>query len=429
MGLKIAGYDVSPAGIVGAGAGFMIGGPAGAAVGYGIGSGLDAGKEAGKRADAAMNQAAGAAKSQLEISQRQLDLADEQWKLYKDNIYPLELEAQKLGLDYKKIAQQQYKDYYAPLGNQFAQDAMDGVEAQPERAARDARLSVDQQFDTEEGMMQRNLERRGVRPGSGSYESGMADTSLNRASAKAYNVNRAVEYERDRVEDVNFNRKAVALGRSPMISGGTTGVNAGLGPAGLVQAGQTAGNAGRQFGNISNAYGNAAGDIVSGGIQLGAQAYDIYNKYSSSRGGGGVNVGFNPTSFTPNYSPAASPDGFAPTSFNSYSAPTGVSGGGVDIGFQPQKFADGGQVNAPTLGRGNPDGGQVNGAPGVDQVPAYIEGDDGTKYPAKLTDKEFVVPADVMKVIGTGVIEDIIEKARMRKQQANQSPNALTRRA
>jgi len=357
---------------------------------------------AGKTADKALGQAGDAAALQYDISQQQVDLATEQWSLYKDEIFPLEQRAQEMGIDYQEIGLQQYKDYYAPLSEQFATEAMEGIEAQPERAAREARLSVDQAFDTEEGMMQRNLERRGVRPGSGAYESSIADTSLSRAAAKGFSVNRAVEAERDRVEDVNFNRKAVALGRSPIVSGGVPGLSSNAPAYGLAAAGNTAQGAGTQFGNIANTYGGAAGDIASGGIQLGMQAYDMYNKYST------------PSVPTSGYSMAQSQTGtaFAPGSAAEWAA-----------------FKDGGPVNVPELGRGQPaGGGMVNGPAGVDQVPAYIESSDGVQYPAKLTEDEFVIPADVVRVIGTGPLDDIIEKARNRKEQANQSSNSLTRR-
>ena len=365
------------------------------------GATIYAAKSAAGSADQAYAGADAAARLQHDIAQQQQDLANEQWTMYKDNIYPLELEAQQLGLDYQKLSFQQYKDYYKPLGDQFAQEAMEGVEADPERAAREARLSVDQQFDTEEGMMQRNLERRGVRPGSGNYESGIADTSLSRAAAKGFTVNRAVEAERDRVEDVNFNRKAVALGRSPVVGGGAPGLSSGAASYGLAAAGNTAQGAGAAYGNIANTYGNAASGIVSGGIQLGTAAYDLYNKYNT---------------------PAAPP----PATYTG-----GTAGVSSDVGFNPTSmdltggFAEGGEVNVPpTLGRG----GQVNGPPGRDMVPAYVEAQDGTRAPTRLTDNEFVIPADVVAAVGTDTLDDIIESARMRRQKTQQGPNTLTRR-
>ena len=272
-------------------------------------------------------------------------------------------------------------------------------------------------FDTEEAMMQRNLERRGVRPGSGAYESGVADTSLSRAAAKGFAVNRAVEAERDRVEDVNFNRMAVALGRTPVVGGGAPGLSPNAAAYGMAAAGSTAQGAGSQFGNIAGTYGDAAGGMASGGIQLGMQAYDLYNQYSQPSTSGGMNTGF------------------SPTSFNSYSAPA-PSGGGMDIGFSPTAFKDGGPVHAPgyadggpVLSRGQPTGGgEVSGQPGVDQVPAVIEGHDGVQYPARLTDGEYVIPAEAVRAIGTDALDKIIEQTKVNKQKSMQGPNALSRR-
>ena len=395
------------------------------AVAVGVGS-LYFANEAGKKADKQFDLAEGQVASQNMISQAQVELAQEQWDIYKTKIMPMEIEAQQLGIDARQLAQQRgeldfdiYEKYYAPMSEKFATEAMEGVEAQPERAAREARLSVDQAFDTEEGMAQRNLQRRGVRPGSGSDVSGTLDTGLNRAAAKGYAVNRAVEHERDRVEDVNFNRKAVALGRQPLAQsaaqGGAGGISPGLPGANLAGAGNTAYGAGSQAASMGNAYANAAGNMVSGGIQLGTQAYDIYNKYAAPAGGGGTNIGFNPTSF------------------NSYPAPA-ATGGGMDVGFSPSTmdigYAEGGPVSAPPmLSRSSyAQGGQVNGPPGYDQVPAYIEDQQGNRTPTRLTENEYVIPSDVVKVIGTGPLDDIIDRARKRKEKSTQSPNSLSRR-
>lgn len=380
-------------------------------------------RKAGKSADKAASAQAQAAELQYDISQQQIDLAKEQWNIYKDKVFPLEIEAQKLGIDARELAQQRgeldfgiYEQYYAPMSEQFATEAMEGIEAQPERAAREARLSVDKAFDTEEGMIQRNLERRGVRPGSGAYTSAASDTSLNRAAAKGFSVNRAVELERDRVEDVNFNRKAVALGRQPLAQGAAQGapgsIPAGLPAAGLAGAGNTAFGAGSQFGSVSRQYGDAASNIMSGGIQLGMGAYDLYNKYKTPS----TDFGFN-TGGGSNFA-AGGGYGTVPGSEQS-----------LMLAEQNMGFAEGGPVQAPTLQRSNAyaEGGQVNGPPGYDKVPASIQSPDGSQYPAQLTDGEYVIPADVVKVMGTGPLDDIIEKARMRKEKANQSPNALRR--
>lgn len=392
-----------------------------------IGAGASAysAKKAGDSADKSIKAQQKAANAQLSISQQQQDMAKEQWDLYKNQILPLEQEAQKLGISAQELAQQRgeldlkaYQDYYLPMQESFAGDAMAGIEADPERAAREARMNVNQAFDSAEGSMTRDLQRRGVRADSGAYNQ---DISLNRAAAQGMAVNSAIEGERDRVEDVNFNRKATALGRQPLASNptqspGSPGVTAGTAMAGMAGAGNTAYGAGSQFGNMANTYGNAAGGAVSSGIQLGTQAYDLYNKYQTNQS-------------VQNY-------GFAPGGGSTY-----AMGGGYGtipnstqssmLAEQNAGFAEGGPVNAPNgplmLSRGAPNpGGMVNGPPGRDQVPAYIEGNNGEQYPARLQNQEYVVPADVVRDVGEGTLDDIIAKSRERKMKM-QNQNALQR--
>lgn len=369
----------------------------------------------GKAADRSAAAAEAGQQLQFEISQQQIDLATEQWSLYKSKILPYELEQMELGADRAQLDQDIYKQYYAPLQEAFATEAMEGIEADPERAAREARVAVDQAFDTEEGMRQRELERRGVRPGSGAYESGTADTSLARASSKALTVNRAREYERDRAEDINFARKATALGRSPGMTTGSPGITPGASAAGLAAAGNTAYGAGSQAAQMAGMYGNATAGAITGGIQLGTQAYDLFNRYKTPAApAGGVNIGFNPTSFGSYPSPAAQP-----------------AGGGVDLGFAPTSFnsyAEGGPVMAPELARGGyAQGGMVEGPPGYDQVPATVRSPDGAPQPAALTAGEYVIPADVVQAVGTDPLDEIVEKARERKMKRLEPPNQLSR--
>lgn len=382
-------------------------------------------KKSGDAADDALQAQEDAAARQAAISEQQLEMAKEQWDLYKSDILPLEQEAQKLGISAQELAQQRgeldlkaYQDFYLPLQESFVDSAMEGIEADPERAAREARMNVDQAFDSAEGQMTRDLERRGVRADSGAYDQ---DISLNRAAASGMAVNSAIEGERDRVEDVNFNRQAVALGRQPLAtsptqSPGSPGVTAGTAMVGMGAAGRTAYGAGNQFGGIANTYGNATQGAVSGGIQLGSAAYDLYNKYQTNN---------NVSNF----------------GFDTGGGSTYAAGGGYGtvpgsqqtnmLAEQNAGFAEGGPVNVPgsppMLTRGNPNpGGVVSGPPGRDNVPAYIEGNDGAQYPARLQDEEYVIPADVVRDVGTGPLDDIIAKSRERKSKA-QGQNALAR--
>lgn len=380
-------------------------------------AGVYSAKKSGDAAEDALSAQESQAGFQNMIAKEQLDLAKEQWNMYKTDIMPLEKEAQELGVDAQKLAMERggldleaYKNYYMPLQEQFVGEAAEGIEADPRRAASEARRGVDAAFDSAQGQQQRDLARRGVRPGSGAYDQ---DISLSRAATQAYAVNRAIEAERDRAEDVNFNRKATVLGRQPLATSptqgpGSPGVSAGLATAGYGGAGRTAYGAGRQYGNIGATYGSAAAGAASGAVQLGMQAYDTYNKYKHP------NTGFSPGG---GYDYAAG-GGYGTTAGSQQS---------TMLAEQNEGFYEGGPVNAPALGRtAYGTGGEVNGPPGVDQVPAYIEGPDGGRAPARLTDQEYVIPADVVRDVGTGPLDDIIQKSRERKQKAS-GMNALTR--
>lgn len=103
----------------------------------------------------------------------------------------------------------------------------------------------------------------------------------------------------------------------------------------------------------------------------------------------------------------------------------------MDIGLGYGAYAEGGLVEqGPQLMRGGMlpgPAGKVNGPPGYDQVPATVRSPDGQQHPTALTDGEYVIPADVVRTVGTGPLDDIIEKARKRKEQGKQSPDALRR--
>ena len=389
-------------------------------------------RKAGKQADKAMAQADAASKLQFEISQQQIDMAKDQWNLYQKEIFPLEQQQQQLGVDRQQLDFDIYEKYYVPLQQEFIAEAMEGVEAQPERAAREARLATDAAFETEEGVRQRQLERRGVRPGTaGAYESGMADVSLNRAAARGFAVNRAVEAERDRAEDVNFARKASALGRAPATALGSGGISPGTAAAGLASAGTTAYGAGSQSARQAGMWGDAAAGGVAGGVQLGMQAYDLFNRYKSP---------------TPSFNPTPVNTGFSPTSFNSYPAPAPTGAAGVNLnvpatmdlsiaGSSPQPtlapslgYAEGGMVQPPQLSRGGyANGGVVTGPPGYDQVPARIVSPDGMQQETNLMAGEYVIPADVVAAVGTDPLDEIIERAREKKMKRMEPPNQLSR--
>jgi hypothetical protein len=219
------------------------------------------------------------------------------------------------------------------------------------------------------------------------------------------------------VEDVNFNRLGVALGRQPIAnnptqSPGRPGVTAGLATAGYGAAGNTAYGAAGQYGNLGRTYGDATAGIASAGVQLGTAAYDLWNRYQAPAA---TNYG--------NYSMSTPSTNNNPTSM-------GQPAGWDNVGA----YAEGGPVDAPMLGRGNPapgpgapmPGGRVSGPPGRDRVPAVINSPDGQQYDAALTDNEYVIPADVVRQVGTDPLDRIIEQARANKMKAS-NPNTLSR--
>jgi hypothetical protein len=228
----------------------------------------------------AQGDASDAARAQQAALNEQNQLAREQWEQYSENILPLEIEAQELGIDARKLAQQRgeddyklYTDFYRPVQEQFATMAQEGVRDQTDRATREAAETVAGQFDVARGTEQRNLERRGVRPDSGAYRSNERQYGLAEAKASSGAINLARENEKDRVENENFSRLSVASGRAPggnrptQASGGTS-----LSPTASLSA---YGGIASQYGNIANNNAANAGGIVQGGLELAGQIYNM----------------------------------------------------------------------------------------------------------------------------------------------------------
>lgn len=347
-------------------------------------------KEEGKKNRRAANEQA---QLSHEVSMRQLDLSEEQWNTYVDTILPMEIEAQQMGLSAQELAlkrgekdYQLYTDFYAPLQEDFVTEAREGVEGQFDRVARDAGDRVDQQFDRERQMTRRALERKGVRPDAGSYGGTEEAMSHAQAAARANTINQAVESERDRVEDTNFNRKAVALGRTPMNS---QPIQATARPA------VNPNSAGALMRSAANGFSASADRYTSMANQSTANAGAMLNS--------GLTAGANLyAAFRPQTAPAV-PDGVM------------YNQGGVQTynnnGYNVQMYKDGGEVQPPQaqpLSRHS--GGMVDGPGGVDNVPASIQSSDGQMYDARLSDGEYVIPVDVVRAKGTDFFDALIEK-------------------
>lgn len=83
---------------------------------------------------------------------------------------------------------------------------------------------------------------------------------------------------------------------------------------------------------------------------------------------------------------------------------------------------------------GNKQGQRVKGLGNglSDSVPAVIQGQDGTQKPAALADGEYVIPADVVSMLGDGstdagfkVLDKLVEEVRMRKTGTSEQAGPL----
>lgn len=238
----------------------------------------------------------GAAGNQYAIAMEQLQFAREQWSVYENQILPIELEAQRLGIDAQTLAMERgrdeyemYQDYYRPMQIKMSELAMEGVEDQTGRATREAAETVSQQFERNREISKRNRERAGLRPDSGRYQAVDRAEGLTEAATRASEVNKAREREIDRQEGLNFNRLAVASGRAPAPYAPVQTTNvAGLNPSGI---GNLYSSAGNMMGAAGASAANAAGlryqgiaNTIGGGID----AYSAYQSMQSMQ----PNMGF-----------------------------------------------------------------------------------------------------------------------------------------
>lgn len=412
-----------------------------AAVGGAVVGGLIAKKGAEKQAGAIE----GAAASQKAAADDNLEFAKEQWELYERRILPLELEAQSMGIAAQELALQRgedeyqmYQDYYQPMQIKMSEIAMEGTEDRTEQVTRDAATRVSQEFERSKEITRRNLSRAGVRPDSGRAAGGERQAGLAEAATRAGEVNRAREGEQQRQETSNFNMLGAATGRAPAPYAPTQqGGQAGLNPN---QTAAMIGNANTAAGNSALTSANAAGlkyktyENIASGVGQGI---------SAGISSGAFNFGGSSPSNAYDMGQAQTGTAFAPGSSAEFDAfkdgglvPRYCSGGKV------KRYADGGKVerdnrqdnaaveeakeNTGLIGfaarwiadhqkrlteaerkaKGNyADGGMVQGAPGVDNVPAVIDGQE----PAKISSGEYVIPTDVVAAKGTEFFDKLLE--------------------
>lgn len=303
----------------------------------------------------------------------ELELSKEQYETYKTQILPLELEAKQLGVDAQQLALQRgqtdldlFNNYYAPLQRQMVNE-VNTIEGEFERVSRDAANDVDKNFALVEESKKRNDFQMGLRPDSGRTKGANRERELEHAATRSFAINRAVENEKDRVEDLKFNRKATILGRQPngfaptQASPGTS-----INPNSLNNS----------YGNQAAMYGRqAANDMQSAGdaFYTGANLYARFKQ---------------PSTTNPTVTAGGSP---SPFSGNTTSQPS--------VFNQP---ANSNIAGIPAYEHG----GLVEGERGVDRVPATID----DNQPARLTSGEFVIPKDVVDKKGTEFFEKMIQQ-------------------
>ncbi len=266
-------------------------------------------------------------------------------------------------LDFYKSIWADYKTTYGDLEASLVQDATRGLLAT--RYADKAQGDTASAFGRSREMGQRRLSRYGLNPASGRRESIVHQSELDEAKTIAGNRTRAREW----VKDTNFNRKVstVASARGLYMPLATGGMNSAYGGMASSMQGQ------------ADAYGQAAGALGEAGAMLIPRG-TTNSPTTTSGSGSGIQ-----------YTPPRSKD---VQDFMDY---------------QPRQFNDGGLVQRglnPRIIEG--ESRVVDGPPGVDQVPAVIDGQE----PAKLTTGEMVIPADVVMRKGTEFFDNTINSAR-----------------
>ena len=160
------------------------------------------------------------------------------------------------------------------------------------------------------------------------------------------------------------------------------------------------------IGGLLGAFGGGSGTIPVAGYQGGIPRYTATREvipYSSEgrRPGEYGRQYFTPVTFTPQESaPAAQPETPAPTQPQEEMPPGDPFGGGGNAAGGRITYAGGGLASLGDYSD-YARGGRMLKGPGTgqsDDIPATIEG----KQPARLARDEFVIPADVVSMLGDG---------------------------
>lgn len=360
--------------------------------------------------------------AQAAISEKQLKLAQQVYKDYRQFLLPFEkaqvgAETELLPLRSKAIQdylesgiedREFYEKNYLPVEEAFAKSSLDGVENRSEFLTSRAASEVDKQFANQRERTERDYGRMGLDdPGSGSNAGLRRGFDVAQAAARADQVNNARINEERRVEDVNYQRLA-------------QGVNAGRGlrrssqPLTLPSV-NFSNNPGTAANILSGASSSASGAANAEFKQNQANAADtagslyglgqVADAIGAPTPGGPVSPGGTGAPVGPGGSPVAP---------GSYGAPSyGTKAGGVSIDTAAAgglfKYAEGGEIDVMEQEQSY---GLVRG-PGTgtsDSINGSVEAPNGQTFDARFSDGEYVIPEKVVRYKGVEFFDNLVNK-------------------
>lgn len=375
--------------------------------------GAKSAKDAGDLADKSF-------KFQGQMQKEQMDFSKEQWDFWKTNIQPLEQKAMEMGIDAAQLAlsygedeYEMYTEYYKPLKEKMVKLAQEGLKDRTAEVTRAAAAEVDTTMERQREMMKRHMERKGVRPDSGSYQGKDRTHGLQQSATRASEVNKARERETNRLETQAIQNAALVNSMNNPMTGMPTGgstLTAGNTMSGMHSAfGASAGLTNSAM-NAAGAAAGGFGDIIKGGIGL----WRDYNRGGSDSGGdwgtaSGIDLDISPGELK--FAKGGLVD--ASDRVEKADRMLGAAAAGTGYGLWARAF--GAHPLATLLaslmpseiadGTMDAQGGLVRGQEGRDKVPALIDG----HQPAKLTSGEFVIPKHVVDRVGVKFFDNLID--------------------
>ena len=312
----------------------------------------------------------------LQFSQQQFQTANDRYNALQPYAQQLmnnqsdlmagQTKAQALALDEAQDSYDYNKNTYRPLQQQLISQAQDwNTDAERERLASQAGANVQQAVDNQRSQSMRALERMGVNPNSGRFAALMAGTGLDAARMQAQAQNTATLQARD----AGFTRLA-----------GVTGMGSGLSAQSIagINAGSGAASAGSNAASV--------GSGVMGSADRVGQMYTQNGMQGLQGDGGAIGGGMNATN-----------SGFQNQLAASANENAMWSGVGQLAGRAMTAYAfmaDGGEVRGPGTGTS-------------DDVPA-VNTSNGN--PIRLSNGEYVLPAETVRRIGKNKLDRIVEK-------------------